>query len=468
MRLSRATLGAARIPGPGFDPAALRPGIVHLGVGAFHRAHQALLTQRALRAEWGDWGIVGVSLRSPAIPAALAAQDGLYTVLERDGTGTRAEIVGTLGPVLFAPDDPGAVIRAIATSRIVTLTITEKGYCLHAGRLDPRHPDIVHDRAAPDRPRSAIGLLAAGLAAVRTAGQAPPAVLSCDNLAGNGRALRQAVLDLAADRTDGLSAWIAGAVQFPCTMVDRIVPATADTDRAEAAALLGLEDAVTVVTEPFLQWEIEAFDGPRPRWDAAGAHSVPDVGPWETTKLRMLNGAHSAMAYLGCPRGIGTVAEAMRDAELVRFLRAMMLDEVAPTLPPGAPDAAAYADALIARWRNPAVHHRLQQIAMDGSVKLPQRLLGTLRDNRAAGRPSPGILQAVAAWIRFASGRDHAGAPTVVQDPLAAEMAAIRARAGDDPAALVRGFLTLTTVFGPGAIADDALARELVQALPLT
>jgi fructuronate reductase len=471
MRLSRGTLSLAA-PGvrrPGFDPAMLAPGIVHLGCGAFHRAHQALATQRAVQAEWGPWGITAISLVSPGTRDALAPQDGLYTLLEQGPQGMAAEIVGTLRQVLYAPEAPQAVVAAMAdpATRIVTLTVTEKGYCLDPAsvRLRPDHPDILADLERPELPRSAIGLLAAGLAAVRAAGGRPPVVITCDNLAANGPTLRQAVIDYAALRDDALAGWIAGAVPFPGTMVDRIVPAATQADRDSAAALTGLEDRMPVAAEPFLQWEIEAFDGPRPRWEAGGARFVADVGPWETTKLRLLNGAHSALAYLGGLGGLATVADAMADAGLRGFARALMLQEAAPTLPAGHPDAAAYAAALLHRWDNPAIRHLLRQIATDGSRKLPQRLLAPLYANLAAGRPSPRLSLAVAAWMRWASGRDLQGKPIPVADPLAARMAELAAAADGTPDGLVAGFLTLAEVFGPDAAERPRLRDQLVAAL---
>jgi fructuronate reductase len=430
---------------------ALRPGIVHLGVGAFHRAHQAVYTDLALEQAFGPWGICGVSLRRPEMRDRLAPQDGLYTVAERDGGGERLQVIGCLRRLLVAPEDPAAVVAQIAspTTTIVSLTVTEKGYCHDpaSGRLDWAHPDIMHDLAEPERPRSAIGLLVAGLDRRRSQQSPPPTVMSCDNLPANGRTLRGLVIALAARRDEALARWIEAEVGFPCSMVDRIVPAATAADIARIGQALAVHDAAPVVCEPFRQWVIEdRFAGPRPAWQLAGAQLVADVAPYEEMKLRLLNGSHSAIAYLGCLAGFEHVSEVMAEPDFVAFVRRMMA-EIAPTL--RVPDDLdAYQATLIARFANPALAHRTSQIAMDGSQKLPQRLLGPIRDRLRVGAAIDQLCLAVAGWIRYASGRDEQGRAIEVADPLARRFAAISAEADGDAEALARGFLELGEVFG--------------------
>ncbi len=465
-RLSEAVLprlaSTARLPA--YRRQDLHCGIVHLGVGAFHRAHQAVCTDLALAQRFGPWGVCGVSLRHPDVRDRLAPQDGLYSVAERDGAGARLQIVGCLTRLLVAPEDPDAVIEALAApaTAIVSLTVTEKGYCHDpaSGRLDTRHPDIRHDLTEPARPRSALGMLVAGLEWRRARQIAPPTVMSCDNLPANGRTLRGLVIELAAHRDAALARWIEAEVAFPCSMVDRIVPATTPADVAEIGAALGAHDAAPVVCEPFRQWVIEdRFAGPRPAWQMAGAELVAEVAPYEEMKLRLLNGSHSALAYLGCLAGFEHVADVMAAPDFVAYVRGLMA-EVAPTLQvPG--DLDAYQASLLARFANPALAHRTSQIAMDGSQKLPQRLLGSVRDRLRAGAGIDHLCLAVAAWIRYASGQDN-GRPVAGADPLAARFAAIRAAAGRDPAALVRGFLALDEVFG------SDLLREARFTTPVT
>ena len=332
---------------------------------------------------------------------------------------------------------------------MVSLTVTEKGYCHDpaSGQLDWTHADIRHDVALPLRPRSAVGMLVAGLARRRERQIAPPTVLSCDNLPANGSTLRGLVIALAARHDEALARWIEAEVAFPCSMVDRIVPATTAADVAQIGRALGLHDAAPVVCEPFRQWVIEdRFAGPRPAWELAGAELVAEVAPYEEMKLRLLNGSHSAIAYLGCLAGFEHVFEVMAEPDFVAFVRAMMA-EVAPTLAVPT-DLAAYQASLLARFANPALAHRTSQIAMDGSQKVPQRLLGPIRDRLRAGAPIDRLSLALAAWIRYASGRDEQGLPIAVADPLASRFAAISAAAGSDPAALARGFLELGEVFG--------------------
>ncbi|MBI1207350.1 MAG: mannitol dehydrogenase family protein [Azospirillum sp.] len=477
MRLGSQTL--RRLPPgvtrPGFDRAAVAPGIVHLGIGAFHRAHQAVYTDRALAAGDRAWGIVGVSLRAGETRDALAPQDGLYTVAVRGGGGETLRVVGAISTVLVAPEQPATVLASLsaATTRIVSLTVTEKGYCHDpaTGSLNEDHPEIRHDLANPAAPRSAPGYLVAALARRRAAGLAPFTVLCCDNLPANGQTVRSVVRRLAAFSDPALAGFIEQQVAFPSTMVDRIVPATTEADRARIAEALGVTDAWPVVTEPFSQWVIEdCFSMGRPDWGLAGAEFVADVAPYETMKLRLLNGAHSAIAYLGYLAGYATVAEAMADPALAGYVEALMDAEVTPTLtvPPGA-DVAAYKRALRERFRNPGLQHRTWQIAMDGSQKLPQRLLGTLRDRLAAAAPIARLALAVAAWMRYVTGIDEHGRPIEVRDPLSAELRRRADAAGLVASRLAPALLAVEAVFGRDLPADprfrDAVAAALDQLL---
>lgn len=448
---------------PSFDPRRLGIGIVHLGCGAFHRAHQAMYTQAAIAAAGGDWGVAAVSLRGEAVPASLAPQDGLYAVLVRGGAAPALAVNATLRATL-GPGQREDAIAAIACpgTRILSLTITEKGYCHDpaTGGLDPTHPEIRADLVPGALPSSAPGLLVAGLARRREMGAGGLAVLSCDNLPENGATTRRIVLDIAARLDRGLADWIARHVDFPATMVDRIVPAPTDADRAEIAARLGLIDAAGVVTEPFTHWVIEdRFRAGRPAWDLAGAELVADVRPFERMKLRLLNASHSLIAYLGYLAGHRTVAEAIA-APGAAALVERLWDEAAPTLDvPAGTDLAAYRRQLLARFANPHLAHRTWQIAMDGTQKLPQRLLDTIRDNLAAGRPVSIALLGVAAWMRYARGIDERGAPIDLRDPL---REALLRHADEAPAARVAALLALTPVFGTDLPASAALRDGVV------
>ena len=454
-RLSLATL--PHLPGevrrPAYDVAAVETGIVHLGLGAFHRAHQAVYADDLLARD-ARWGVCGVSMKTPRAIEPLAAQDGLYTLLLKDPSGTTARVIGSLRETLFAAGDPRALVRRMADPRVrvVTLTVTEKGYCHDpaTGRLDLAHPDIAHDLAHPEAPHSAVGALVAALGERRRAAAGALNIVCCDNLPHNGRVLEGLVATFAAARSPDLAAWIAAHTAFPCTMVDRIVPATTEADVADVGRRLAVHDAAPVVAEPFIQWVIEdRFVAARPAWEEAGAEIARDVAPYETMKLRLLNGSHSTLAYLGFLAGHATIAQAAGDALLGRLVERQMAEEIVPTLasPPGT-DLARYCATLIARFRNPALPHRTAQVAMDGSQKLPQRLLGTARDRLAGSGSIRHLTLAVAGWMRYASGVDERGARIEVSDPLASRYAAIAAEAGGDAARLARGFLGLAAIFG--------------------
>ncbi len=456
---------------PRYDRDAVGIGIVHLGLGAFHRSHMAVYVDDLLARGAGNWAIAGISLRSPAVRDALAPQDGLYTVVERGPDGPRHRVIGSVREVLVAPADPQAVLERMARpqTHIVSLTVTEKGYC-HSpatGVLDETHPDIVHDLTDPDMPRSAVGFLASALERRMRADLPPFTILSCDNLPNNGDTARD-IVQRFADLTDpALSRWIDDHAAFPNTMVDRIVPATTDEDRAAVEAALGCRDAWPVVTEPFRQWVIEDdFCDGRPDWSAVGAQLVEDVAPFELMKLRLLNGAHSSLAYLGYLAGYETVSDAMADPNMAAFIRRLMDDEVTPTLPvPPGTDLAAYKDALIERFHNPALKHRTWQIAMDGSQKLPQRLLGTASDRLAAGQPIDCLALGIAAWMRYVTGIDEQGKAIDVRDPLAEEFTAVADTAKGDPERYSAALLARDDVFGTDLPSEQRFADAVTSAL---
>jgi fructuronate reductase len=469
-KLSGASLG--RIPQsvarPAYATDALGIGIVHLGIGAFHRAHQEIYTDDAIARARGAWGICGVSLRSPDVRDRMTPQDGLYTAIEKSPAGVRRRVVGSVREVLFLGDEREQVRARLAArdTRIVSLTVTEKGYC-HSpatGRLDASHPDIVHDLANPATPRSVPGLLVAALDGRRRAHGAPLTVLCCDNLPQNGALVAGIVVALASLRDPSLAEWIGREIAFPSTMVDRIVPATTADDIAQNDAALQLADAAPVVHEPFAQWVIEdRFAAGHPAWNQAGAAFVHHVEPYESMKLRLLNASHSAFAYLGYLAGHEFIYQVAAQPEFVAFMRRFTTDEVTPALvaPPGI-DLAEYRETLVRRFANPALPHRTQQIAMDGSQKLPQRILATVRDNLAENRPIELASLAVAGWMRYVYGEDEHGAPINVSDPLAGDFAALANRHRGDPAGFAQGLLGLRTVF------DEDLHNEPRFAGPVT
>lgn len=471
-RLSPQTLGSLpkTVRRPSYDRAGLTPGIVHLGLGAFARAHLCEFTDDALERAFGAWGIIGASLQRPDQRDRLKPQGGLYSVLKRAPEGPQMRIIGSVLDVLVAPENPAALVArlAAAETRIVSLTVTEKGYCHDpaTGRLRQDHPDILHDLEHPDAPRSAIGLIVAALRLRKAEGLAPFTALSCDNLPHNGKVLRGLVRDFAALQDDTLAVWIEANGAFPATMVDRIVPATTDADIAEAAGLLGVEDAAPVIGEPFRQWAVEdRFASGRPAWDEVGAQMVSEVAPFEFMKLRMLNGAHSSLAYLGYLSGHETVAEASGDPVLARFLQGLWA-EIIPTVPaPQGVDLSDYAGALLTRFRNPAIRHRTWQIAMDGSQKLPQRLLGTIRERLKAGAPIDHLALGVAAWMRYVTGTDETGAAIDVRDPLAGEFARIATQAGRNAQALSSGLLGIEAIFGSDLPRETAFTQAVARQL---
>jgi len=467
LRLSNASLDRlpSQIRRPGYDRAGIRPGVVHLGIGAFHRAHQAVAIDDLLARGASDWGIVGASLRSPDTRDALGPQDCLYTLAVRSGAGTEHRIIGSVLDTVVAPANPAALVARMAdpATRIVSLTVTEKGYCHtpQTGELDEQHPDIVHDLRHPDAPRSAPGFIVAALARRRASGTVPFTVLSCDNLSANGHTAKRIVTQFAALRSRELAQWIEDEVAFPSTMVDRIVPETTEADRASVASSLGMIDAWPVVSEPFTQWIVEdRFPAGRPDLAAVGVQLVSDVTPFEHMKLRLLNASHSALAYLGYLAGYETIADTMTDENFVALARRVM-DDAAPTLAmPEGTDLAAYSTSLLQRFSNPALHHRTWQIAMDGSQKLPQRLLGAIQDRLRLGLPIETHALAVAGWMRYVTGTDETGRVIDVRDPIAAKLKAIADSSGPIAERLAPALLGVSSIFG--ALGDDPRMRDSV------
>lgn len=440
---------------PAYARDGLGCGIVHLGLGAFHKAHQAVYTDDAIAEAGGDWMTVGVSLRSPDVADALNPQDGLYTLLVRGAGGTSARVIGSVRRVLVAPREPEAVLGAIAApeARIVSLTITEKGYGLDpaTGGLDRDNSAIAADLEGSAPPRSAVGLLVETMRRRMTAGLAGVTVLCCDNLPGNGRIVRRLVGEFAAAKDPRLADWINEKVRFPATMVDRITPASTAETLDEARRLTGQADEAAVETESFSQWIIEDdFVAGRPAWEAGGALFVRDVAAYEKMKLRMLNGAHSMLAYAGHLAGHAFVRDVMGDTDLALLVERHM-QEAARTLDPvPGIDLARYASELRDRFANPAIAHRTYQIAMDGTQKLPQRLLEPAAAALERGWPLDAYAFAVAAWMRYATGRDERGKSYALRDPREAEIAAVVERPGDEPALLADGLLNLPGLFPQG------------------
>ncbi|KAF1716381.1 mannitol dehydrogenase [Pseudoxanthomonas yeongjuensis] len=434
---------------PAYDRAATRIGIVHIGVGAFHRAHQAVYVDDLL-ADEPEWAICGVSLHGAGVRDALRPQDGLYT-LALLGERPVLRVIGSLKEVLYAREDSSAVLDRLADpcTRLVTLTITEKGYCLAGDGLDLANPEIVHDLASPGAPHGAIGYVVAGLRRRWRLGVAPYTVLSCDNLADNGGRLRRAVLQFAQRIDPALKDWIEAEVAFPRSMVDSITPATDDVLREQVSAQLGCIDAWPVQREAYSQWVVEdRFCNDRPRFERVGVTLSDDIAGYDRAKLRLLNAPHSALAYLGSLLEIETVADAMRRPQLAGFVERLMREHIAPNLDtPRGFDPQAYIGAILERFRNPAIRHKLSQIAWDGSQKLPVRLLGTISDALAAGRPIDVLCLPIAAWMHFVRRQANNGVALV--DPLDQALSTIGRKATGDAQGDVAAFLAMDAVFAP-------------------
>ncbi|PWC21233.1 fructuronate reductase [Brenneria roseae subsp. roseae] len=460
----------AEISQPRYDRKALKSRIVHIGFGAFHRAHQALFTDRVLNQQGGDWGICEVNLfGSENLFKSLRQQAHRYSVLEKGAGSHQAIIIGSVNESLHARlEGITAVIEKLAEPQvaIVSMTVTEKGYCIDrsTGNLDRANPLIKMDLEMPDAPASAPGVLVEALRVRRERGLPPFTLLSCDNMPENGHILKSAVLELAQLRSTELASWIEMHASFPNTMVDRIVPAATPETLQEIADTLGINDPCGIACEPFIQWVVEDnFVAGRPAWELAGAQLVDDVLPFEEMKLRMLNGSHSFLAYLGYLAGYQHINDCMTDDNYRRAAHYLMLNEQAPTLRVTGVDLADYADRLITRYENPSLQHRTWQIAMDGTQKLPQRMLDSIRWHLRNGSDYRCLLLGVAGWIRYVSGTDDAGQAIDIRDPMAEQLQAI-VSATEEGEPRVRGLLALTAVFGEDLPQNEAFVAQLIKA----
>lgn len=462
-RLSNATLAALpeTVARPGYDRSAVTAGIVHLGVGAFHRAHQAVFVDDCLAAGETGWGIVGASLRSADTRDALAPQDGLFTLSVIDGSGETLRVVGSILSLLVAPEDPAALLTAMTDPavRIVTLTVTEKAYLRDAsGGVDFAHPDIVADLANPGRPKTVHGFLTEAIARRRKAGIAPFTVLSCDNLPANGVTLKRLLVEFATRRDAALGAFVDKEVAFPSSMVDRIVPATTDADRARISQALGRQDAWPISTEPFLQWVVEDhFPSGRPDWEKFGVEMVRDVEPFEDMKLRLLNGAHSGIAYLGVLTGKETVSDAFGYKAIRNFVSRLWAEAISSLPQDAGLDPQNYTQRLTERFDNPALKHRTAQIANDGSQKLPQRIFATATALLDAGGDATNLLMVPAAWIAASQARGDSLPKGHFTDPLDGELDRILAAGGDAEA-------TVKAVFDAAGFAAGSKHRDKIMA----
>ncbi|HLI59929.1 MAG TPA: mannitol dehydrogenase family protein [Solirubrobacteraceae bacterium] len=454
---------AAGVEVPEYDRSAVTASIVHFGVGGFHRAHQAMYLDRVLAGGDLRWGICGVGVLESdrAMRDALAAQDHLYTLVQKHGDGTyEARVIGSIVDYLYAPDDADAVIARLAdpATEIVSLTITEGGYAISdvTGRFDPGSPEVAADLRPGATPRSVFGLVASGLAQRREAGARPFTIVSCDNLPGNGTLAREAFVSFARLLDPSLAEWIDAEVRFPNSMVDRITPATTDEDRHALRERFDIEDRWPVVCEPFTQWVLEdALTGERPPLERVGVQVVDDVAPYELMKLRLLNSSHQGLGYLGRLCDYTYVHEAAQDELFRRFLRRYMDEEATPTLDPvPGVDLDAYKAELIERFSNPEIRDTLARLCAEASDRIPKWLVPVIRAQLARGGPVRMSAAIVASWVRYAEGADEHGAPIEIVDRRRDEVMALAARAREEPLA----FIANRDLFGD--LADDPRFAE--------
>ena len=445
---------SGRLPVPDYDRGLVTPGVVHVGVGGFHRAHQAMYHDRLMnQGTTLDWGICGVGIMPAdrAMRHALAAQDGLYTLVLKHSDGTyEPRVIGSIVEYLFAPDDPEAVIQKMAapSTRIVSLTVTEGGYNINdiTGEFDVTNPDVVHDLRPNAMPRTTFGLITEALRRRRNHGLAPFTVMSCDNLQGNGQLTKGVFTTFARLRDRELGDWVEREVRFPNSMVDRITPVTTDADRAEVRERFGIEDRWPVVCEPFTQWVLqEAFAAGRPPYEQAGVQVVGDVEPYELMKLRLLNGSHQAMCYFAYLSGYRLVHEAAHDPLYQEFLFGYMDEEATPTLAPvPGVDLDEYKHTLIARFSNPHIRDTIARLCAESSDRIPKFLLPVIRAQLATGGEIRRSAAVVASWARYAEGVDEQGEQIEVVDRLADHLTKLARRQRGDPDA----FIANRDVFG--------------------
>ena len=468
VRLGQGTLTRLRpeVRVPRYERAALEPHTVHLGVGGFHRAHQAVYLDDLLAIEgtprWGECGI-GVLASDDRMRDALAGQDFLYTVVERSAGEPAARVIGSMTGYVYAPAERERAIEVMAApaTRIVSLTITEGGYFLDegTGEFVADHPEIEQDVRHPEAAKSSFGLIAEALDRRRMRGLPAFTVMSCDNLQGNGHVVEKVLLGYAGMRKAELRDWIAANVAFPNSMVDRITPQTTPGDVAFVRERFGVDDAWPVVTEPFRQWVIEdTFPHGRPEWERVGGEMVRDVAPYELMKMRLLNGSHLAMAYLGALKGYRYVHEVMADALFGEFIRAFM-EEVTPVVPviPGT-SVTEYKATLMERFRNPTINDQVTRICSEGSAKLPKWLLPSITELTQKGLPTELLSLVVASWIFYLGhGLDETGRPLEIIDARATELRGIAAAAGGDP----RQVLAVRSIFGERLPANERFVQAV-------
>lgn len=473
MKLTNSTLAqlSPAVSVPAYDRGSLRHGIVHIGVGGFHRSHEAVYTHQLLQAGGSeDWSICGVGLREGdrTMGQVLAGQDHLYTLIELGADGTNAvSVIGAITDFLFAPDDQNAVIEKLASPhvRIVSLTITEGGYNVDdsTGRFHDTHPDVVHDLENPQQPRTVFGFLTEALRRRRERGLPPFTVLSCDNLPDNGHVARAALLAFAELKDSDLANWIAKEASFPSSMVDRITPGTNDKHRQWLKANYDIEDGWPVICEPFSQWVLEDdFCNGRPEWEKVGVQFTDNVAPYERMKIRLLNASHSAMAYLGYLAGYRYTHEVMADERFSQFIRDFMDKDASPLLGPIAGiDVPTYKRTLIERFSNPQMGDQLARLCMDGSSKIPKFLVPTIQTLIHEGRPLSRVATIIASWALYLQGTDEHGKPFEINDPMAERLRAAVA----DRAYLTRNFLGMDEIFSARLANSEAFAVAFDTAL---
>lgn len=476
-RLNRATLAtlsttapaATKMILPTYNPAQHASGIVHIGIGAFHKAHQAVYTDDVLNLYGGDWRITAVSLRNPTARDQLAPQDGLYTAVEKSDNNIQYRVIGAVEKVLVAPENPAAVIAVLAqaATKIVSLTITEKGYCQSRGALDLQHPDIIQDLKTPQHPITMPGFIVAACAQRKQQHAAGFTLISCDNLPHNGRITRAVVIEFAQQIDAELAQWISDNIAFCNTMVDRIVPATTPQDIIDTRLALGFEDTATVICEPFRQWVIEDnFCNGRPRWEDAGALIVKDVTPFETMKLRLLNGSHSALAYLGFLSGYQYIHQAIANPEFYSLIEKLMNDEISPTLAvPMNYELESYKKTIRDRFANSKVPYKTTQVANDGSQKIPQRLLATASELIQQGRRPAIIALIIAAWFRFLEAEDNQGHSFEVNDPLAKQLTTVARAHRHDEQQQVNLLMETFGIFPDVLMTSDLFKQDITDRL---